>query len=104
MDRAVKAKILDRARAREIEKIEYPEPSLAQVRKRYGGPQLSDEELLLRYYAGPEFVDALKSAPKRDYAAIKKPIVKLIEELGSRKLRRVFIQKKDFSLVVRKGE
>ena len=104
MDRAVKAKILDRARAREIEKIEYPEPSLAAVRKRYGGPHLSNEELLLRYYAGPEFVDALKSAPKKHESSIEKPIVKLIEELGSRKLRRVFIQKKDFSLVVQKGE
>ena len=104
MDREVKAKILDRTRAREIEKIEYPEPSLAEVRKQYGGPELLDEELLLRYYAGPEFVDALKSAPKRDYAAIGKPVVKLIEELGKKKLRSVFIQKNDFSLVVQKRE
>ena len=104
MDVGVKAKILNRARAREIEKIEYREPSLDEVRKQYGGPELSDEELLLRYYAGPEFVDALKSAPKRDYAAIGKPIVKLIEELGNKKLRRVFIQKKDFSLVMQKRE
>ena len=104
MDVGVKAKILNRARAREIEKIEYPEPSLDEVRKQYGGPELSDEELLLRYYAGPEFVDALKSAPKKDYAAVGKPVVKLIEELSSKKLRRVFIQKKDFSLVVQKRE
>jgi oxaloacetate decarboxylase alpha subunit len=104
MDAAVRAKILDRARAREIEKIEYPEPTLAEVRKQYGGPHLSDEELLLRYYAGPEFVDALKSALKKHESSIQKPIVRLIEELGSRKLRRVFIQKKDFSLVVQKGE
>jgi len=104
MDREVKAKILDRMRAREIERLEYPEPSLAEVRKQYGGPELLDEELLLRYYAGPEFVDALKSAPKRDYAAIGKPVVKLIEELGKKKLRSVFIQKNDFSLVVQKRE
>jgi len=104
MDVDVKAKILNRARAREIDKIEYPEPSLDEVRKQYGGPELSDEELLLRYYAGPEFVNALKSAPKKDYAAVGKPVVKLIEELSSKKLRRVFIQKKDFSLVVQKRE
>ncbi|HEX7231604.1 MAG TPA: biotin carboxyl carrier protein [Candidatus Binatia bacterium] len=104
MDRAVRAMILDRARAREIEKIEYPEPSLAEVRKQYGGPHLSDEELLLRYYAGPEFVDALKSVPKKYELSVQKPIVKLIEELGSRKLHRVAIQKKDFSLIVQKGE
>ena len=65
MDPVVKAKILDRPRAREIEKMEYPEPSLAEVRKQYGGAHLSDEELLLRFYAGPEFVDALKNAPPR---------------------------------------
>ena len=104
MDREVKAKILDRMRAREIERLEYPEPSLAEVRKQYGGPELADEELLLRYYAGPEFVDALKSAPKRDYAAIGNPVIKLIEELGKKKLRSVFIQKNDFSLVVQKRE
>ena len=104
MDREVKAKILNRARAREIEKIEYPEPSLEEVRKQYGGAHLSDEELLLCYYAGPEFVDALKSAPRRDYAAIGNPVIKLIEELGRKKLRSVFIQKNDFSLVVQKRE
>ena len=61
MDPAVKAKILDRPRAREIDKMEHPEPTLAEVRKQYGGAHLSDEELLLRFYAGPEFVDALKT-------------------------------------------
>ena len=104
MDSSVRAKILDRARAREIEKIEYPEPSVGEVRKQYGGAHLSDEELLLRYYAGPEFVDALKSAPKRDFAALGNSVVKLIEELGRKKLRSVFIQKNDFSLVVQKRE
>jgi hypothetical protein len=29
------------------------------------GAHLSDEELLLRFYAGPEFVDALNAAPPR---------------------------------------
>jgi pyruvate carboxylase len=53
-----------RTRARETEKIEYPEPSLVDVRKQYGGPHLSDEELWLRYYAGPEFVEALKRTEK----------------------------------------
>ena len=59
---------------------------------------------MLRYYAGPEFVDALKNAPKKYDSSIRKPIVKLIEELGTKKLRRVFIQNKNFSLVVKKGE
>jgi oxaloacetate decarboxylase alpha subunit len=104
MDPVVKAKILDRPRAREIAKTEHPEPSLAEVRKQYGGAHLSDEELLLRYYAGPEFVDALKSAPARkNYANMGTPLVHLIEELGRKKLGHVYIRKGDFALTVRRG-
>jgi oxaloacetate decarboxylase (Na+ extruding) subunit alpha len=105
IDAAVKAKILDRARAREIEKIEYPEPTLEEVRKQYGGPHLADEELLLRFYAGPEFVDALKSAPpKREYHSARKPVVLLIEELSKKKSGRVYIRKGEFSLTIQRTQ
>jgi oxaloacetate decarboxylase alpha subunit len=107
MDPAVKAKILDRPRAREIEKMEYPEPALEEVRKRYGGPNLSDEELLLRFYAGPEFVDALKQAPPRkQYLDARQPVVRLVEELSRKKLGHVYIRKADFALTINrvKGE
>lgn len=101
MDAAVKAKIMDRPRARELEKKEYPEPTLAEVRKQYGGAHLSDEDLLLRFYAGPEFVDALKTAPPRkEYLNAEKPLVRLIEELGKKKLDHVYISKRDFSLTI----
>jgi hypothetical protein len=53
--------------------------------------------LLLRYYAGPEFVDALKSAPAaKNYVNARKPLVRLIEELGKRKLGHVYVRKGDF--------
>jgi oxaloacetate decarboxylase alpha subunit len=101
MDAAVKAKILNRARAREIEKKEYLEPALAEVRKQYGGAHLSDEELLLRFYAGTEFVDALKtSPPRKEYLHADKPLVRLVEELGKKKLSHVSIRKGDFSLKI----
>ena len=104
MDAAVKAKILDRPRAREIEKKEYPEPTLEEVRKQYGGAHLSDEELLLRFYAGPEFVDALKIAPPRkQYLNAEKPLVRLIEELSKKKLGHVYISKGDFALKIDRG-
>ena len=81
---------------------QHPEPSLAEVRKQYGGAHLSDEELLLRYYAGPEFVDALKNAPPRKlYLNARKPLLRLIEELGKKKLAHVYIRKGDFSLTMR---
>ncbi len=104
MAAAAKAKILNHPRAREIEKIEHPEPSLAEVRKQYGGDHLSDEELLLRFYAGPEFVDALKFAPaKKEFFDARKPLVNLIAELGKKKLNHVYIRKGDFSLTIQKG-
>ncbi len=100
MEPEVKAKVLDRPRARELEKFEVPNPSLQEVRRQYGGPNLSDEELLLRFYAGPEFVDALKNAPPRkEYLDAKKPLVKLVEELANRRgPLHVYIRRDNFTL------
>jgi oxaloacetate decarboxylase alpha subunit len=105
MDKEVKAKILNRQRAREMESFEVPNTSLEEVRKQYGGPNLSDEELIMRYYAGPEFVDALKSAPPRkEYLDVRKPLVKLVEELGSKKdLAQVYIKRGDVAISFRRG-
>jgi oxaloacetate decarboxylase alpha subunit len=105
MDPTIKAKILDRPRAREINQMERPEPSLAEVRRQYGGPNLSDEDLLLRFYAGPEFVDALKLAPpRREYLDARRPLVRLVAELAKRKLGHVYIRKGDFSLRIQQGQ
>ena len=100
MDPEVKAKILNRPRAREMEKFKIPDTPLEEVRNQYGGPKLSDEELLLRFYAGPEFVDALKTAPPRkEYLDARKPLVKLVEELVSRRdAAHVYIRRDNFSL------
>jgi len=100
MDLEVKAKILNRPRAREMETFEVPDVSLEDVRKKYGGPSLSDEELILRYHAGPEFVDALKTAPPRkEYLDARKPLVKLVEELvNKRDAGHVYIRRDDFTL------
>jgi oxaloacetate decarboxylase (Na+ extruding) subunit alpha len=104
MNEAVKAKILDRPRAREIEKSEYPEPTLEEVRNQYGAAQLSDEELLLRFYAGPEFVDALKLAPPRKQSLdARKPLIRLIEEVSRKKFERVYISKGNFSLTAQRA-
>jgi oxaloacetate decarboxylase (Na+ extruding) subunit alpha len=100
MDPDVKAKILNRPRAREMEKFEVPDVSLEDIRKKYGGPGLSDEELILRYYAGPQFVDALKTAPPRkEYLDTRKPLVKLVEELiQKRDTGHVYIRRDNFTL------
>ena len=100
MDPEVKAKILDRTRAREMEIFKYRHTPLEEVRKQYGGPGCLDEELILRYYAGPEFVDAMKSAPPRkEYFDARKPLVKLVEELVSKRdAAHVYIRRDNFTL------
>jgi len=100
MNKEVKAKILDRTRAHEMEKFEIPNTPLEEVRAQYGGPKVSDEELIMRYYAGPEFVDALKNAPPRkEYLDVRKPLVKLVEEIVNRRgPGHVYIQREDFTL------
>ncbi|MGZ8427675.1 MAG: hypothetical protein ACXWYD_22235, partial [Candidatus Binatia bacterium] len=63
-----------------------PQPSLKEIRNKFGGPSLSDEELLLRVYAGADNVNALMTAgasrPKLDG---KQPLMQLIEELTKKK-------------------
>jgi len=105
MDPEVKAKVLDRPRAREIECWEVPQPSIEEVKKKYGGPAMPDEEFLLRFFAGPEFVDALKLAPPRkEFLDARRPLFRLIEELGrKRDLTHVFIQKGNLSLAIKRN-
>jgi oxaloacetate decarboxylase alpha subunit len=86
MDANVKDRILNRGRAKEWTAWEPPQPSLKEIRNKFGGPSLSDEELLLRVYAGADNVNALMSAgaprPKLDG---KQPLMQLIEELTKKK-------------------
>src|SRR5439155_9319169 len=100
MDPEVKANIMNRSRASEMETFKVTDVSLEYVRKKYGGPSLSGEELLLRYYAGPEFVGALKTAPPRkEYLDARKPLVKLVEELVNRRdAGHVYIRRDAFTL------
>jgi hypothetical protein len=59
----------------------------------------------MRYYAGPEFVDALKTAPPRkEYLDARTPIVKLVEQLASKKdLGQVYIKRGDVSISFRRS-
>jgi len=104
MDTEVKSKILNRQRAREMEKWEVPQPTLEEVRRKYGGPSLSDEELLLRFFAGPGFVDALKLAPPRkEYLDARQPLVRLIEEITRKAdVNQFYIRRPDLSLTIEK--
>ena len=85
MDPEVRARILDRPRARDWERWTPPEPSLAEVRRMFPAG-ISDEELILRVAAGDTSVDALPDGGRpREYLDGRQPLATLIERLGGRK-------------------
>jgi oxaloacetate decarboxylase alpha subunit len=86
MDGDAKDKILDRPRARELARWQAQEVTLAEVRKKLGGPGVSDEELLLRWLLSKEEIDAMRAAPKpKSYTGASHPLVTLVGELTKRK-------------------
>ena len=58
MDRNVKEKILNRPRAKEIAARPHPTDSLEDLRRKYGGTGVSDEDVLLRFFSSKEDVRA----------------------------------------------
>jgi oxaloacetate decarboxylase (Na+ extruding) subunit alpha len=105
MDRDVKDKILNRPRAREWAKWTPPDLSLKEVRQKYGGHGVSDEELVLRVIAGEVAVkEMIAAGAPREYLSASQPLVSLIEELCRKKeLTQVYIRKSDLSLEMKKG-
>jgi oxaloacetate decarboxylase alpha subunit len=99
MDPDVKDKILSRPRAKEWVQWEQPEPSLHEIRQKYGA-NVSDEELIMRYFAGDDYVDALPDGGKpREYLDGAQPLVKIIEQLAKRKeSSQIYIKQPGFSL------
>jgi oxaloacetate decarboxylase (Na+ extruding) subunit alpha len=84
IDPAVKDRILDRPRARELAS-EPPPPSPAELRTRFRRG-ISDEELLLRAHMPEEQVDAMLAAgpAPRHFNPALAPVLALLGELGSR--------------------
>jgi oxaloacetate decarboxylase alpha subunit len=99
MDPQVKDKILSRPRAKEWTHWEHPQPSLHEIRQRFGA-NISDEELILRFFAGNDSVNALSSdGAQRDYLDGSQPLVKLIEQLSKRKdSNQIYIKRPGFSV------
>jgi oxaloacetate decarboxylase (Na+ extruding) subunit alpha len=104
MDPNVKDKILSRSRAKDWQGWEPPEPSLDEVRRKFGGPSLSDEELLLRVYAGEDAVKGMNAAgASREHLNGTQPLIRLIEELSKKKdCNQVFIRWPGLSLTLGK--
>jgi oxaloacetate decarboxylase alpha subunit len=105
MDPEVKDKILNRPRAKEWTRWEQPEPSLHEVRQKYG-VHLSDEDLILHYFAGHDYVKALPDNGKpRPYLDATEPFVKLIEQIAKReRSNEVYIRQPGFTVhMARRG-
>ncbi len=62
MDPNVRDKIVGSARAKELACWEPEQPSLNEVRRSLGGPGVSDDELLMRYFTDAEQVAAMRAA------------------------------------------
>jgi oxaloacetate decarboxylase alpha subunit len=104
MDTNVKEKILNRPRAKEIAERPHPADSLQDLRRKYGGAEVSDEEILLRFFSSREDVDRMRAAgPARTYQADGNALLTLVAELTKQTERgRVFIHKPKFFLRLEK--
>jgi hypothetical protein len=103
MESNVRDKILSRSRAKDWKNWQPRDFSLKEVRDKFGGA--SDEELLLRVYAGTDAVNALTNggAPKPALDG-RQPLFRLIEELSKKKdCNQIFIRKPGFALALRKA-
>jgi len=101
MDPNIKDQILNRQRAKDWQRWTPPNLSLHEVRQKLGAT-ISDEELLLRVYAGPDAVDALMAdgAPKPKLDA-KRPLMNLLEELTKKQdCHHIYIRRDGVSLTL----
>ncbi len=104
MDLNVKDKILSRFRAKEWEGWTPPDPSLQEVRRKFGAPGISDEELVLRVIAGESAVKTMFAAgPPKEYLSASQPLVRLIVELTKRRdCCQLYVQKSGLMLRLEK--
>ena len=102
MDPDVKDKVLDRPRARELAAWEPEELSLEEMRSKFGGPGVSDEELMLRWLLNPEEIAAMRAAPaSTEYRLASHPLVTLVAELAQRDdINRIEVEKSGVSVTL----
>ena len=104
MDPNVKDKILNRPRAKEWAKWQPDEPSADDMRRRLNAPDVSDEELLLRWIVGKEDIDAMRANPRPlEYLNAEQPLVNLLQALSKRTdCNQIHVQRPGFSITLEK--
>jgi oxaloacetate decarboxylase alpha subunit len=100
----VKDKILNRPRAKDWENWSPPDLSLREVRQKFGGAGVCDEELVLRAIAGEAAVEAMLAAgAPKEYLNARQPLVRLIGELARRaECNQIYVEKKGLLLRLEK--
>ena len=95
MEPTVKAKILDRPRAKEWSQRQPPEPTVQELRKKMNAESVSDEEFLLRWNLNVDEIETMRAAgPPKEYITAQQPLVNLIDALSKRNdYRHIVIQK-----------
>lgn len=85
IDPDVRARVLDRPRAKDIAKHSPEDISLAELRRRHGGPGISDEEMMLRIFTDEESVAAMRAAGGvKPWSSGSGGIAGLIEQVSKR--------------------
>jgi oxaloacetate decarboxylase alpha subunit len=102
IDPNIKDKILNRSRAKELTKGISPS-SINDLRQKLGGVSVSDDELLLRYFAGTADVDDMRRGRSpTEYASARHPLATLIGQLTKRKgFRQIHIERPHLTIRLR---
>jgi oxaloacetate decarboxylase alpha subunit len=100
MDQEVRARILDRPRAREIKAQAREHPTIADMRRDLDAATVSEEELLLRWLLSKEDIAAMRAAgPAKPYVTTRHPLVRLMAELAQASdCNLIHVSKPGFSL------
>jgi hypothetical protein len=106
MDPGVRARILDRPRAAEVEAHTPEEPTLDEVRQRYPSG-ISDEELIARAFAGvgdaPLGRHGARPVPHsyEEWEALHSPLVRVVKSLVASTAQRFTVALPDAGIRVR---
>lgn len=100
IDANLRDRLVNLPRAKELTKLAPSEMSVKEFRAKFGGPGVSDDEILLRYFAGESQVAAMRAAsPAKNYANHSNPLVSLIDHLTERKnSAQIYIQRRGLTL------
>ena len=86
IDPDVRDKILSRARAKTLAKWRPPEPTLKDVRQQYGGPGVSDDDILLRFFTDADQLEQMRRVQRvRQNGEGTRGIQALIDKLANSK-------------------